>query len=173
MHRRVFSRRFSFPRQALQHRCRTRSERHSACFLPNQAEPDRLPTVVQVLLLRHQAVFFRLKSVNMRSQAEPVPHFFLFKKCLAFKKSAFAFFKLSLCGIICCVEFIKRLLSLFKLCIQNSKRFFIGCLTDLILQSRNSVLSLTYSCQKLWFLFGLKCILCRLQLIFRIFYFSL
>ena len=38
---------------------------------------------------------------------------------------------------------------------------------------RNSFLSLTYSYQKLWFLFGLKCILCRLQLIFRIFYFSL
>lgn len=82
---------FFFPRQALQHRCHTRSERHSACFLPNQAEPDRLPTVVQVLLLRHQAVFFRLKSVNMRSQAEPVHHFFSVQKVPCFRKVGFRF----------------------------------------------------------------------------------
>ena len=91
MHRRVFSRRFSFPRQALQHRCYTRSERHSACFLPNQAVPDRPPTVVQVLLLRHQAVFFRLKSVNMRSQAEPVPHSFSVQKVPCFRQADFRF----------------------------------------------------------------------------------
>ena len=91
MHRRVFSRRFSFPRQALQHLCRTRSERHSACFLPNQAVPDRLPTVVQVQLLRHQVVSFRLKSVNMRSQAEPVPHSFSVQKVPCFRKVGFRF----------------------------------------------------------------------------------